>query len=150
MDKWDRRFLNLAKHISEWSKDPSTKVGAVIVDNNHRIISVGYNGIPQGVDDLRERLDNRDIKWNVVIHAETNAILFSKRDLEACTIYTYPLLSCPNCTSIIIQSGIKRIVSLFSNHPRLEENLKLSRQLYYEAGVVIQLYYEEELDELKE
>ena len=62
MNKWDNRFLNLAKHISTWSRDPSTQVGAVIVDNKKRIISVGFNGLAQGVEDLDEVLNNRELK----------------------------------------------------------------------------------------
>ena len=67
-NKWDKRFLGLAKHISAWSKDPSTQTGSVIVDPKGRIVSVGYNGLAQGVHDLPERLNNRDIKYKMFIN----------------------------------------------------------------------------------
>ena len=82
--KWDTRFLGLAAHISAWSKDPSSQVGAVISDGN-RIVSLGYNGFAAGVEDRRERLDDRDCKLNLTIHAEENAMIFAKRDsAESC------------------------------------------------------------------
>ena len=64
---WDTRFLDLAEHISKWSKDPSTKVGAVIVDSYRRIVSTGYNGFPQGVMDSYDRLTDRDTKYEIII-----------------------------------------------------------------------------------
>ena len=73
-EKWDRRYLDIAKSVSQWSKDPSTKVGAVLVRDN-RIVSVGYNGFPEGVDDSEERYNNRELKYDLVVHAEVNAII---------------------------------------------------------------------------
>jgi len=79
---WHLRFLDLAKHISNWSKDPSTKVGAVIFDSDKRIISVGYNGFPKNISDDPEKYLNREIKYQMVVHAEINAILFAQRNLK--------------------------------------------------------------------
>ncbi|NCA14162.1 MAG: hypothetical protein EBS89_08535, partial [Proteobacteria bacterium] len=76
---WDRWFLGLAHYVSTASKDPSTKVGAVIVDAERRVVSVGYNGLPRGVEDSEERLHNREVKYKMIIHAERNAILFAQR-----------------------------------------------------------------------
>jgi dCMP deaminase len=87
--KWHNRFLDLAKFISGWSKDPSTKVGAVIVDKNKRIVSVGYNGFPKDVKD-DNRLYDRESKYLIIIHAEINAILFANKSLDDCILYTYP------------------------------------------------------------
>ena len=88
--KWDTRFLSLAAHISGWSKDPSSQVGAVITDGN-RIVSLGYNGFAAGVHDTTERLVDRATKLNLTIHAEENAMNFAKRDLPGCTAYvTHP------------------------------------------------------------
>lgn len=140
MEKWDKRFIDLAEHISTWSKDPSTKVGSVIVDDNRRIVSVGYNGFSAGVDDSEERYNNREIKYEMIIHGEINAILFANKDLKGCTIYTYPFMPCSRCASIVIQSGIKRVVSLPSNNPKWIDSFTLSKRLFNEAGVVVDLY----------
>lgn len=110
VEKWEDWFLELAKVVSRKSKDPSTKVGAVIADDKNRLISVGFNGYPRGIADTG--LDNREEKYAKVIHAEINAILFARRDLTDCTLYIYPLAPCSNCMSVIIQSGISRIITL--------------------------------------
>ena len=73
MNKWDYRFIKLAKEIASWSKDPSTQVGAIAV-NEKRIIATGYNGFPEGIEDDEERLKNREIKLTYMIHAEKNLI----------------------------------------------------------------------------
>src|SRR3990172_2103187 len=83
LDAWDSRFLRLAEFVAQWSKDPNTKVGAVIVDGTHRIVSLGFNGFPRGVDD-DERLRNRELKLKLMVHAEMNAILFAGRALDGC------------------------------------------------------------------
>lgn len=138
-DKWDLRFLDLAKFISQWSKDPSTQVGAVIVDHENRIVSLGYNGFPKKIYD-DDRLDNRDIKYKIIVHGEMNAILFANKSLEFCTLYTYPFMPCPRCSSMIIQTGIQRVVS-YNNFPeRWKEEFELSKYLFKEAGVELSLY----------
>ena len=86
-NNWDCRLIELAKTISTWSKDPSTKVGAVIVDSNRRILSTGYNGFPKGIKD-DERLENRDEKLEMIVHAEINAILFAERNVNNSILYT--------------------------------------------------------------
>ena len=75
LTKWDLRFLKLAHHVGQWSKDPSTKVGAVIVDAQRRVLGIGYNGFPRGVDDSPGRYHDRPTKLDMVVHAETNAIM---------------------------------------------------------------------------
>lgn len=134
---WDRRFLDMAKLISTWSKDPSTKVGAVIADKDHRIVSVGYNGFPRDIIDHPEALDDRELKYQIIIHAEINAIMFSNKLLHDCTLYTYPFEPCSKCASVVIQSGIKRVVSKANTEERWEESFKISRKLFHEAGVEI-------------
>tara|TARA_Y100000593_G_C4247930_1_gene305656 strand:- start:44 stop:508 length:465 start_codon:yes stop_codon:yes gene_type:complete len=136
---WDKRFLDSAEHTSRWSKDPSTKVGAVIVDEERRVVSVGYNGFPKGVDD-NCRLDNREEKYKIIVHAECNAVLFAQRNLEGCTIYTYPFMPCPTCAGIIIQSGIERVVSYANTNKRWENDFKISRSIFSEAGVRVVEY----------
>ncbi len=141
-DKWDHRFLELARLVSTWSKDPSTKVGAVIADDKNRIVSLGFNGFARSVQDLSERLNDRETKYKMVLHAEENALLFANRDLAGCTIYTYPLMPCAACMSRIIQKGIARAVSLESDNPRWQEHFILSKQLAEEAGIEVRLYNE--------
>jgi len=136
---WDIRFLDLAKLIGSWSKDPSTQVGAVIVDDNHRIISVGYNGFPKGIED-NERLQDRETKYKIIVHGEINAILFANKSLKGCTLYTVPFEPCPRCAGLIIQSGIKRVVSPKNKITRWEEDFKITRELFQEANIVMDYY----------
>lgn len=139
MADWDQRFLSLAKHISSWSKDPSSKVGAVIADSRNRVVSLGFNGFPTGIEDTEERLNTRDVKYQLVVHAEMNALLFATRDLSGCTLYlTHP--SCCACAAKVIQSGIKRVVfdtpsETFAE--RWKDSLKLSAEMFEEAGVEV-------------
>ncbi len=134
--KWDTRFLGLAAHISSWSKDPSSQVGAVITDGN-RIISLGYNGFAAGVNDTAERLEDRACKLNLTIHAEENAMIFAKRDLSGCTVYvTHP--PCPRCASKLVQEEVKRIVFISPSADflsRWSDDIELSYQMYAEAGI---------------
>ena len=132
--KWDLRFIELAKLVGSWSKDPSTQVGAVIVDENNRIVSVGYNGFPQGIMD-NERLQDRDTKYKIVVHGEVNAILFANKSVAGCTLYTIPFEPCPRCTGLIIQSGIKRVVAPKNTNDRWEDEFKITRQLFKEAKI---------------
>lgn len=137
--KWDRRFLDLATYISTWSKDPSTKVGAVVADGK-RIVSIGYNGLPQGVEDTDDRLNNRDLKYKIVVHGEINAMNFSKEPLAGYTLYTIPFMPCSVCAGQVIQRGIKRVVSPRCDNERWNEAFKLTEQLFKEAGVNLVLY----------
>lgn len=108
--KWDLRFLEMAKLISTWSKDPSTRVGAVIADGK-RIISTGYNGFPDIMSDLVENYNNREQKYSRIIHGEMNALLFAKQDVKDATLYTYPFISCDRCFVHMLQAGINRFVA---------------------------------------
>jgi dCMP deaminase len=145
--KWDTRFLGLAAHISAWSKDPSSQVGAVITDGN-RIISLGYNGFAAGVEDKLERLSNRECKLNLTIHAEENAMIFAKRGLTHCTVYvTHP--PCPRCASKLIQEEVARVVYISPSEDflsRWSDDLKLSHEMYQEAGVQVSAYDIEQVD----
>jgi len=101
--------VEMAMHVAKLSKDPSTQVGAVIFDPKRRVVSAGYNGFARGVADTSERLENRDIKYKLVLHAEKNAILFATASLENCTIVvTHPC--CAQCAAQVIQSGIKHVI----------------------------------------
>ncbi len=105
---WDNYFINIADEVATRSKDPSTQVGAVIVDKNHRPVSFGYNGFLWAGDD-RYLTRERPMKYYFSIHAEMNAILFSKTDLEWCTLYCN-YACCENCLKFIIQSWIKTVI----------------------------------------
>lgn len=139
---WDTRFLDIAKSVSQWSKDPSTKVGAVIVNPRREIVSTGYNGFPRGIMDSFDRLSKREIKYEMIIHAEINAILFSHENLSGYTLYTYPFQPCSRCASVIIQSGINRIVTYECDSDRWKESFSLARDMFEEAGLEIVLLKE--------
>lgn len=137
--KWDKRFLELAKLCGSWSKDPSTQVGAVIVDDNNRIVSVGYNGFPKGVEDSEERLLDREQKYDIIVHAEANALMFANKSVEGCTLYTWPFQPCSRCAGLIIQSGITRVVSVIQKDKRWEKNFFIARKLFEESGLTLKL-----------
>lgn len=134
----DYYFLNLARHASLRSKDPSTKVGAVIVDPLGRVVSTGYNGFPQRMPDDIAAYHDRDVKYSRIIHAEMNAVLFAHRDLTGCTLYVYPLIPCDRCAVHLVQTGIMRIVA-----PQLHGDVAVrwaepaakTRTYLYECGV---------------
>lgn len=109
--KWDLRFLELAELISKWSKDPSTKVGAVIVGIDREIRSTGFNGFPRGVKD-DDRYHDRHAKYPIICHAEENAIMHAARigvSVKDCVIYT-TMVPCPRCARGIIQAGLDKVV----------------------------------------
>ncbi len=137
-EKWDKRFLDMAALVAAWSKDPSTKVGAVIVDPLHRVVSVGYNGLPHGMCDERGILDDRDMRLACTVHAEENAILFAQRGLAGHTLYVFPVPPCGPCAAKIRQTGIARVVApCFDNHEfqaRWEKSLEGARKVF--ANVV--------------
>ncbi len=134
---WDKWFIGLAKYISTASKDPSTQVGAVIVDKQNRVISTGYNGFAKGVKDTPERLYDREIKYSIVVHAEINAIIFATQPLHNSTLYLWPFLSCSQCSSVIINSGVKRVVAPINENPRWQKSFEMSKSIYHEAGVQV-------------
>jgi dCMP deaminase len=133
--KWDLRFLKMAKEVSEWSKDPSTQVGAVIVDRDRRPVSFGYNGFAKDVEDTPERLNDREIKYALTVHAEMNAMLFAEKSLAGCTLYTWPFMPCAKCAGPIIQSRIARIVAPVNDNPRWVDSFKLSKLQFAEAHI---------------
>ena len=141
--KWELRYLEMAKLVSTWSKDPSTKVGSVIVDSDNTVISVGFNGLPRRIQDTDQRLNNRDIKLKMIIHAEINAIITAKKPLNGATIYTYPFMSCSQCAGLIIQSGICRHISYKTNNERWKDSFDLALEMFDEARVIVNLLEEQ-------
>ncbi len=137
---WDEYFLKIARITAEKSKDPSTKVGAVICDPFNVTVSTGYNGFAQKIPDNAKFLNDRDQKYPRIIHAELNAILFSRRDLSGCTIYTWPMPPCAKCASIIIQTGITKVVSIAPSEEllqRWEADFNMAMQDFISAKVEV-------------
>ena len=145
-EKWDERFLRLAEHVASWSKDPSTKVGAVLVAPEcNLVVGLGYNGFARGVHDIDERLNNRDLKYKYVVHAEVNAILMAKERAEGGRLYVWPAFSippiCHDCCKLAIQAGVKEIIGLaptpefIERAKRWEDSILISRTMCDEAGV---------------
>ena len=128
---WDEYFMGLAHLSALRSKDPNTQVGAAIVDENHRVVSVGYNGFPTGVSDDEFPWSREGgvltSKYAFVVHAELNAILNSQRSVRGCTIYV-SLFPCNECAKMIIQSGIKEVIYLSDKYANSENNIA-SRKL---------------------
>lgn len=139
MNKWDLRYLALAKEVSTWSKDPSTQVGAITVGSKKEVLSQGFNGFPRGINDSEERYNNRDIKYKLVVHAEMNAIYnatYSGTSLDGATLYVYGLPICSECAKGIIQVGIKKVVIEKSKElDNWNESVKLSQEMFDESGV---------------
>lgn len=106
---WDEYFMGIAEAVSKKSKDPSSKMGCVIVDDNKRVVSLGYNGMVQGADESKMTLEERPMKYYFAIHSEMNALIFAHQDLTGCTIYNR-VATCENCLKYCLQAGIKRFV----------------------------------------
>jgi len=139
-DKWDRRFIDVAQLISSWSKDPSTKVGCVVVGGDREIRSTGFNGFPRGIEDSEERLSQRELKYPLICHAEENAIMHAARvgvSLRDCTAYvTWP--PCTRCARPLVQAGVKEVVFPRGEVPeRWRVDFEMSLAMLTEAGVLV-------------
>jgi len=139
-DDWDRRFIGLAMHISDWSKDPSTKVGCVIVGPDREIVSTGYNGFPRGASDSPSLYADREHKLRLICHAEENAVAHAARigvSLLGTTAYiTWP--PCPRCARSLIQAGVRRVVHREVEIPeRWLADMVASEDLLRQVGVEI-------------
>ena len=106
---WDEYFMRIADVVASKSKDPSSKNGCVIVDEKHRPVSFGYNGMLQGADESKMTLTERPMKYYFAIHSEMNALLFAHRDVSGCTLYN-KMATCENCLKYCLQAGITRFV----------------------------------------
>ncbi|MFA5503022.1 MAG: dCMP deaminase family protein [Bacilli bacterium] len=140
---WDEYFMGVALLSSLRSKDPNTKVGACIVDDDHKVVSIGYNGMPRNIDESKlswEKGEDLDSKYLYVCHAEFNAILNIRNGsaLKGCTLYV-TLFPCNECAKAIIQVGIKEIVYLDNKY---EDSLmtRASLKMLTLAGVKIRKY----------
>jgi dCMP deaminase len=151
VEKWDRRFLEQAKLVSTWSKDPSTKVGAILVNDLRQVVGQGYNGFPRGIADTPERLNDRETKYKLVVHAEVNAILDAGRDARGAVLYVYPSFMvppiCHECCKMAIQAGVVGIVGYEPNpdDPRVQrwkDSISVARDMWLEAGLWWRTYTE--------
>lgn len=139
---WVYRLLELAEHIAQWSKDPSTKVGAVIVDDQRVVLGVGYNGFPRGVRDTEERLVDRPTKHRLVVHAEANAILNARTSLRGAALVAtkHP---CSECAKLIVQSGIREVYAPPLDESGLwAEDGRFARLILSEGGVRVGLLHQ--------
>ena len=140
---WDEYFMGVAMLAARRSKDPSTQVGACIVDEDNRILSTGYNGFPQGCSDdeypwAREG-DTNDTKYPFVVHAELNAILNNRgKNLVGARIYV-ALFPCNECAKAIIQSGIREVIYLSDKYAGTSSVLA-SKRMLASAGVRVRQF----------
>jgi dCMP deaminase len=136
--KWDLRFLEMAKLVASWSKDPSTQTGAVFTAADNSVISIGYNGFPKRIADTPERLNDRETKYSMIVHCEMNAMMSAGRPIRGSTLYTWPFISCDRCCVHMIQAGIVRAVAPKCS-PEIEErwgaSIAKTRALFKEAGI---------------
>ena len=140
-EKWDLRFIELAHHISGWAKDPSTKVGCIVVGEDREIRSTGFNGFPRGIADDPKRLEDREQKYPLICHAEENAIMHAARiglSLKGCTAYvTWP--PCTRCARSLIQAGVVEVVypTKIEVPERWQKDFDMSTSMMKEAGIKI-------------
>ena len=137
---WGDRYIHLAKEISTWSKDPSTQVGAVVIGQNGEVLSQGYNGFPRSIKDTPQRLKDREKKYNLVVHAEMNAIYNASLNgvsLKGSTLYVYGLPICNECAKGVIQVGIDRVVATrpADYNKEWDESIRDAKALFKEAEV---------------
>jgi dCMP deaminase len=149
INSWDRRFLAVAMQVSHWSKDPSSKMGAVIANAEQRLVALGYNGFPKQVEDCQSRQYNKKVKYEIVVHAEANALLIAGSAAVGGTVYLCgPRPICARCAGILIQAGIKRAVAI--RPPPCDEtktNHDPSQMNWAESGrLALQMFNEAEVE----
>lgn len=138
--KWHLNFLDLARHISTWSKDPSTKIGAVAVGSRRQILATGYNGFPRNIVDSEDRLKDRPTKYIYTVHGEMNCIYNATLNgvsLDGADIYVYGLPVCSECAKGIIQVGIKRVFMCYPEtiSDKWKESGTLTKSMFDESGI---------------
>lgn len=137
-NKWDKRYMEMAMLVATWSKDPSSKIGAVAVNEKGQILTTGYNGFPRGIAD-DDRLNDRPVKYKYIVHAEQNAIYnatYNGVSLHGSTMYVAGLPCCSDCAKGIIQVGVRRVV--MNGDPlngRWAESTRLTLDMFKEANV---------------
>lgn len=138
--KWNVRFMGLARFVAGWSQDPSTQVGAVIVDDRKNVCGIGYNGFPRGVADTEERYQDRETKYALIVHSEANAILNAERPVRGGILFCTKF-PCTSCAKLIIQAGIHRVITpepseTNASDVRWAKDMRTSLDMLVEAGVI--------------
>jgi len=138
MSNWIARFLNLAREVADWSKDPNTRVGAVAVDEHRRVLETGYNGLPRGVQDLSERME-RPAKYLWTSHAEENLVSHAARDrLAGSTVYVTHLC-CSRCARMLINAGVAKVVCGPGTTSMPQEEFDAAMTMFTEAAVELEM-----------
>ena len=137
--KWDQRYLRLAEEVASWSKDPSRKIGAVAVGAKGQVLAQGFNGFPRGIDDSEERYNDRERKYELVVHAEMNVIYnatYSGVSLDGATLYVSGLPVCSECAKGIVQVGIKRVIMRDMEIPdSWKDSWHKTQEMFNEASI---------------
>ena len=145
-EKWDKYFLRIAREVATASKDPSSKVGALVV-RERRVLATGYNGFPRGVADDK-RLHDKPAKYERIVHAEMNAVIYAGRESIGSTVYMFGFKGAPciNCAKHLIAAGVVRVVSSGQEIPeRWVASLAGAEELFFETHVGLRYYDENEL-----
>ena len=148
---WDEYFMGIASLSALISKDPNTKVGACVVDDDNKVVSIGYNGMPKGVDENKlswNKNEGLDSKYLYVCHAEFNAILNTRNGsaLKGCRLYV-TLFPCNECAKACIQVGIKEIIYLENKYADTI-GVQASRKMLELAGIKLRQFNAQELKQL--
>lgn len=137
--KWHNRYVALANEVASWSKDPSTRVGAVAIGSKGQVLAQGYNGFPRGIEDRLCRYNDRELKYRYVVHAEMNVIYnatYNGVSLDGSTLYVSGLPVCSECAKGVIQVGISKVIV---NVPEMKEHWKqsweISKEMFDESKV---------------
>lgn len=134
--------LDMARHVAKLSKDPSTKVGAVLFDERRRLVSAGYNGLPRGVEDSEERLTDRSVKYRMILHAEANCLAFATAPVQGCTlVVTHPC--CAQCAAMAIQMGVAHVLWPAPDADMISRwgaDIRLAETMFGEAGVQVHVH----------
>ena len=137
--KWHQRFLRLAEEVASWSKDPSRKIGAVAIGTKGQVLAQGFNGFPRGIDDSEDRYNDRERKYELVVHAEMNVIYnatYNGVSLDGATLYVSGLPVCSECAKGIVQVGIKRVIMRHMEIPESwQDSWRKTQEMFHEANI---------------
>lgn len=139
----------MAKEVSSWSRDPSSKIGATVVSPKNIILATGWNGFPRNIKDTDERLNNREIKYKYTVHAEMNCIYnacYTGNSLDNSSLYVYGLPTCSKCCLGVVQSGINKVYMMYKKNiaEKWQEEFKFTESVFNEANVEYNIFYCEE------
>jgi dCMP deaminase len=144
-DSWNSKYINLAKEVSTWSKDPSRKIGAVAVSTKGQVLATGYNGFPRGMFDTPERYSDRSLKYKYIVHAEMNCIYnatYNGVALDGSTLFVWGLPPCSECAKGIIQVGIKTVYwsTDMEIPPKWLESLETTQEMFNETNIELKQF----------